>query len=132
MEFNSADMRENGMNLIARLEADAGTEESFFRAALLREDVSRLRKLQELSVSVSDLKTFKSEGTKLGWTQGDARTWELKDALDPLFDAFYQWTRDPSLSNGIRVERSWDVFYSFRLKTMIGCLSRVPKPDGDQ
>lgn len=120
------------MDLIARLEADAGTEENFFRATLLREDVSRLQRLRGLSVSVSDRKTFKSEGAKLGWTQGDARTWELKETLDPLFDAFYQWTHDPSPSNGVRVERAWDAFCSFRLKTMIGCLSRVPKPDGDQ
>ena len=72
------------MQLIAHLEHLVGSEESLFRAQLLREDIARLRKLQELARKAPDAEAFKKSGMRIGWTQGDARTHELREPLGRL------------------------------------------------
>ena len=75
------------MRLIETLNRRASAEESPFRAQLLREDVARLKKLRELARGSRDLAAFKTAGMRIGWTQGDARTHELREAVilhDPI------------------------------------------------
>lgn len=119
------------MDLLNRLEASALAEESYFRAQLLKEDIGRLRRLQELSLSVPDLATFKKAGTMIGWTPGDTRSWELKSSLDPLLEAFYASAAAPDLDSSRRLDAAWEAFNAHRVALLVGCLSRVPKPDDD-
>ena len=77
------------MRLIAELERLAAAEESLFRRQLLREDLARLRKLEALAQSASDVDAFRQSGMRLGWTQGDARTAELAEPLE-LIDEVHE------------------------------------------
>jgi hypothetical protein len=110
------------MQLIARLEALAGKEESLFRAQLLREDIARLRKLEELAKSAQDAEAFRKAGMRIGWTQGDARTHEIREPLIRLLDAVYA-----SLEEEILL--AWEALHRARMEKLVGCLSTpVPKP----
>jgi hypothetical protein len=117
------------MDLRARLESDLRSEESYFRAQLLREDMARLERLQELAAAAPDVEAFKKAGLTIGWTPGDARTWELKSALDPLLAAFYaSATRGGGADADDRLLAAWEAFDAHRLERLLGCLSRVPRP----
>ena len=110
------------MELIARLEALVGKEESLFRAQLLREDIARLRKLQQLARTTPDAEAFKKAGMRIGWTQGDARTHELREPLELLLDAVYA-SQEPD------IVRAWEALHRARMERLVGCLSTpVPKP----
>ncbi len=117
------------MDLRARLERDLRSEESYFRAQLLREDVARLEHLQELSATAPDVEAFKKAGLMIGWTPGDTRTWELRSALDPLLEAFYA---SAAHGGGADADRrllaAWEAFDAQRMERLLGCLSRVPRP----
>lgn len=117
--------------LLTRLQQKAAASESYFRTHLLTEDVARITRLQELSRSSSDLTAFKAAGSVIGWTPGDTRTWELKPALDLFLDAFYAAATEPVRDSGERLNAAWDVFDLARIDLLVGCLSRVPKPDDD-
>ena len=115
------------MRLIGRLEALAGSEESLFRAQLLREDVARLRKLQALAAGAPDRAAFVKSGMRIGWTQGDARTHELREPLERLLDAVYEFERGAGQEDII--EKAWDALHRARMEKLVGCLSTpVPKP----
>ena len=93
-----------------------------FRAQLLREDVARLRKLQALAHSAADFQAFCKAGMRLGWTQADARTQELREPLLALFDAVFRG--DEGL-----IAQSWQALHRERMEKLVGCLSTpVPKP----
>ena len=110
------------MQLIARLEALVKNEESPFRAQLLREDVARLRKLQELAKSAPDAEAFRKAGMRIGWTQGDARTHELREPLIRLLDAVFA-------SQEEEIFPAWEALHRARMEKLVGCLSTpVPKP----
>ena len=110
------------MQLIARLEALVGKEESLFRAQLLREDIARLRKLQELAKSAPDAEAFKKAGMRIGWTQGDARTHEIREPLIRLLDAVYA-------SREEEIVLAWEALHRARMEKLVGCLSTpVPRP----
>jgi len=110
------------MRLIEELATAAAKEESLFRAQLLREDVARLRKLQELARSAPDAAAFRKSGMRIGWTQGDARTHELREPLERLLDAFYAGNEDA-------VAAAWEALHRARMEKLVGCLSTpVPKP----
>lgn len=110
------------MQLIARLETLVGNEESLFRAQLLREDIARLRKLQELARSAPDAAAFRKSGMRIGWTQGDARTHELREPLERLLDAVYASQDD-------EIIRAWEALHRARMEKLVGCLSTpAPKP----
>lgn len=119
------------MDLLNRLEASALTEESYFRAQLLKEDIGRLRQLQDLSQSAPDLATFKKEGMVIGWTPGNTRTWELKSTLDPLLEAFYASAMAQDVESTRRLDAAWEAFNINRVALLVGCLSRVPKLDDE-
>ena len=110
------------MRLIEDLEALAARQESPFRAQLLREDVARLRKLQELANSAPDAEAFRKAGRRIGWTQGAARTHELREPLVRLLDAVYA-SREEEIS------LAWEALHRARMEKLVGCLSTpAPKP----
>jgi hypothetical protein len=110
------------MRLIAHLELLAGREESPFRAQLLREDVARLRRLQELTRSAPDAEAFMKSDMRIGWTQGDARTHELREPLERLLAAVHA-------SQEQEIFQAWEALHRARMERLVGCLSTpVPKP----
>ena len=117
------------MDLLARLEADSRSEESYFRAQLLREDIARLKRLRELAAVAPNVDAFKKEGLMIGWTLGDSRTWELKATLDPLLEAFYaEATCGAAADADGSLLAAWRAFDAHRMERLAGCLSRVPRP----
>jgi hypothetical protein len=90
------------------------SEESYFRSQLLREDIARLNRLQELA-GMADEAAFKKDGAMIGWTPGDTRSWELKSTLLPFLDAFYACCIDPSAINEERAVRAWTAFEDHRM-----------------
>lgn len=118
------------MRLIEQLEAARVAEESVFRAQLLKEDIARLRTLAELAARAGSREAFLKEGFLIGWTPGDARTFELKPALEPLLTAFHAaWEGGEDAE--ARLADAWEAFVAFRMERLVGCLSRVPRP-GDR
>jgi hypothetical protein len=117
------------MDLLARLESDLRNEEGYFRAQLLREDVARLRRLKELAATAPNIDAFKKEGRMIGWTPGDARSWELGETLDPLLEVFYATATCSSGEDAdARLLTAWQAFDRQRMERLVGCLSRVPQP----
>ena len=115
------------MQLLAALEKVISKEESLFRAQLLREDVARLRKLQELARTAKDAEAFRKFGMRIGWTQGDARTHELREPLERLLAAVYAFERDAAPEAPIA--EAWEALHRARMERLVGCLSTpVPKP----
>jgi hypothetical protein len=116
------------VRLIETLSDRASTEESPFRAQLLREDVARLKKLQELARSGCDLAQFKTAGMRIGWTQGDARTHELREPLEALLElVFRHETADAGESMQDAIEERWVELHRARMERLLGCLS-TPVP----
>ncbi len=118
------------MRLIDELERRLAAEPSLFRAQLLREDIARLHKLDALARSTLDTEAYRKAAHRLGWTAQDARTSELREALDLLLDS---WRRaladDRSEDLDARMLQAWQEMTRLRLENMVGCLStRVPKP----
>lgn len=110
------------MKLIADLQALVASEESPFRAQLLREEVARLEKLEALRDASPDKASFVTAGMRVGWTPGDARTHELAEALRPFLEALHE--KDEAAA----VER-WNALYRLRMERLLGCLSTpLPKP----
>jgi hypothetical protein len=115
------------MQLIAELEKLLSREESLFRAQLLREDVVRLKKLQELARTAKGVEAFKKSGMRVGWTQGDARTHELREPLERLLAAVYAFEKDGAPE--APVVEAWEALHRSRMEKLVGCLSTpVPRP----
>ena len=120
------------MDLLARLEGELRAEESYFRSQLLREDMARLERLQELARTAPDAEAFEKEGRMLAWTPDSMRNWELKEALDPFLQAFYAAATTGGGSDADdRVLAAWRALDAQRMDRLVGCLSRVPRPRGD-
>lgn len=110
------------MQLLHELERLLAAEDSLFRRQLLREDIARLRKLQDLAKSSADRESFMKSGARLGWTQGDARTGEIREQLEALLQAVYE-------GNEARLTEAWNELSRARLERLVGCLATpVPKP----
>jgi len=110
------------VRLIAQLEAALKDESSLFRAQLLREDIARLRKLEALAKSAADAEAFRKAGMRIGWTQGDARTHEIREPLLRLLDAVYAAREEETVA-------AWEALHRARMEKLVGCLSTpVPKP----
>jgi hypothetical protein len=110
------------MELVARLESLLAKEDSLFRAQLLREDIARLKKLEQLARSEKDAESFRKSGMRIGWTQGDARTHELREPLERLLEAVYA-------SQEHEIFQAWEALHRARMERLVGCLSTpVPKP----
>ena len=110
------------MQLVDKLSALLSEETSMFRAQLLREDIARLKKLEALAQSAPDAEAFRKAGLRIGWTQGDARTHELREPLVRLLDAVYASRED-------EIAAAWEALHRARMEKLVGCLSTpVPKP----
>ena len=110
------------MRLIGALEQALMREDSMFRAQLLREDIARLTKLRELARSTADAEAFCTAGMRLDWTQGNARTGELREPLEAFLRAVFS-------GDDARIARAWDALHRARMERLLGCLSTpVPKP----
>jgi len=116
--------------LIEELERRVVQEESLFRAQLLREDIARLKKLQELAGAAADLAAYKRASLRIGWTQGDLRTHELRAPLEPLLEAVYAYeTGTRGIEQETRIYDAWLELHRVRMERLLGCLSTpVPKP----
>lgn len=119
------------MRLIAELEGLIGAEESLFRAQLLREDVARLRRMCDLAHAAADPETFAAAARRIGWTQGDERTHEVKPALDALLAAVYEHEKGATGDETeARLRNAWTELTRARMEKLVGCLSTpVPRPD---
>ena len=110
------------MQLLEKLSVLLAAETSLFRAQLLREDIARLKKLEALARDAKDAEGFRKSGMRVGWTQGDARTHELREPLERLLDAVYA-------SREEEIVASWEALHRARMERLVGCLSTpVPKP----
>jgi hypothetical protein len=118
------------MRLLDTLQRLAAEEESPFRAQLAREDVARLRQVQDLARAAPDLASFKQRGMRIGWTQGDLRTHELRAPLESLLEAVYAYeTGTTGAEQEARVDAAWRDLHRTRMERLVGCLSTpVPKP----
>lgn len=118
------------MRLIAELEQRVTQEQSLFRAQLLREDIARLRRLEELARLAPDLAAFKQAASRIGWTQGDARTHELGSALDRFLEAVHAGhIATPDDGQEMDIREAWLELHRTRMERLVGCLSTpVPKP----
>lgn len=118
------------MQLIDELERRLAVEPSPLRAQLLREDIARLNRVDELARSNLESEAYRKAAYRLGWTAQDARTSELRAALDLLLDS---WRRALSADRAENLDtlmlQAWQEMTRLRLENMVGCLStRVPKP----
>ena len=110
------------MQLIEDLEGRLAREQSMFQAQLLREDIARLRKLLDLARSAQDAAELVKSGLRIGWTQGDARTQELREPLEAFLRAVY--AADEAL-----ILRNWETLHRVRMERLLGCLSTpAPRP----
>lgn len=109
--------------MIADLERQLAGEESLFRAQLLREDVARLRRLEELKRDAVDEVAFLTSGARVGWTPGDARTAELREPLEAFLRTVFAGDEN-------RMAPAWEALHRMRLERLLGCLSTpVPRPE---
>ncbi len=110
------------MRLITDLERQLAGEESLFRAQLLREDLARLRRLEELKREAADEAAFVKSGSRIGWTPGDVRTAELRQPLETFLRAAFAGDED-------LMAAAWEQLHRVRLERLLGCLSTpVPRP----
>ena len=118
------------MRLIEELERTLAGEQSLFRAQLLREDIARLGRLRELARSSGSADACKRAALRLGWTQGDLRTHELRAPLEALVEAVYAYeTGAGSAGEEARIMDAWAELHRTRMERLVGCLATpVPKP----
>ena len=111
------------MKLLSMMRERAGTEDSYFQAALLREDVQRLEKLCTIAEECETLERFHKDGLYVGWTKGDLRTGELKEALTPFMEAFYAYAHgDKTPAREEEILGTWADFNQQRMKILVHCL----------
>jgi len=118
------------VRLIEELESRVEREESMFGAQLLREDIARLRKLQEIARTAGDVAAYRKAAMRIGWTAGDLRTHELRAPLEALLDAVYAYaTATNGAEDDARIGAAWRELHRTRMERLVGCLSTpVPKP----
>lgn len=118
------------MQLIDELQRHVAREQSIFQAQLLREDIARLIRLQDLAHTADDFASFRQAALRLGWTKDDARTHELAEPLEALLAAVHAYANgatDPARESGIG--SAWRELHRVRMERLVGCLSTpVPKP----
>ncbi len=111
------------MKLLTMMRERAKQEESYFRAALLREDVQRLEKLCIIARECETPEQFNKDGLYVGWTQGDLRTGELKEALGPFMAAIYTYQHgDTGDAMEAEILQHWQAFNAARMKILVHCL----------
>ncbi len=111
------------MHLRTELEQRVESEESLFRAQLLREDIARLRRLEAMAREHADLESFAKDGLYIGWTQGDFRTHELVEPIQALLAAFHAYeTGGRSGAQDQALRAAWEAFDRQRMEKLLGCL----------
>ncbi|WP_338465623.1 hypothetical protein RXV95_08500 [Novosphingobium sp. ZN18A2] len=100
--------------------AEAEQTESYFRAALAREDALRLAKLRELAREADSYDAFAKQAPFVGWTPGDLRSKELAEPLAPLLDAL--WAEKDGDIDDERLLDAWHAFNAERMRILIHCL----------
>lgn len=101
------------------LAAESGQTESYFRAALAREDHARLGKLRDLLERAGSVEQFVTEGLFVGWTAGDLRSKELAPAFEPFARALWVFEREGD-DDGLMT--AWNAFNAERMRVLIHCL----------
>ena len=118
------------MILLDQLESYLSTEESYFRAQLLREDLARLKALRDLAREATSRASFLEGGLRLEWTPGGLRNKQLRSTLEPLLEAFYFADESgPTAAADAHLLCTWYAFDAQRMDVLLGCLSRVPRPN---
>lgn len=111
------------MQILQELQTRIASEQSMFRAQLMREDVARLDKLLTLAGESADLAAFKKAGTYIGWTQNDMMTHLLSESLGDLLDAIYAYRAEGSTDTSeAKVRTAWAGFCVERNEKLIKCL----------
>lgn len=108
------------MQICEELQSRLQSEESMFRAQLMREDIARLDKLVALADDSQDLAAFKKAGTYIGWTQNDMMTHILSESLGGLLDAIYAWRKNDG--DEAAINAAWIGFCAERNEKLIKCL----------
>ena len=118
------------MQLLAELERVLATEESLFRAQLLREDIARLKRLRAMAQAEPDAAAFRKAGMRVGWTPGDARTLELREPLEKLLDDVHAYEHGAQgAEQEARIAETWHALHRLRMERLLGCLATpVPRP----
>lgn len=118
------------MRLILKLERKLETEQSYFQAHLLREDIARLARMRDLARDTADAIEFRKAVLSLSWTAGNLRTHEIREPLEMLADAMYGYTAAAGdAEQEARIEQAWLILHRARMERLMGCLSTpVPKP----
>lgn len=114
------------MTLAEILAKQLDGETSYFRTALLREDLGRLERLAGIAARATDTAAFEAEAVKIGWTPDDQRTHELLPALKPLLALLYPALRSSAPADPPLLD-AWTHFDQLRMDRLVGCLQRVPK-----
>lgn len=105
--------------LDSHLAAESGQTDSYFRAALAREDQARLAKLRHLLGQAGTVEQFVKEGLFVGWTAGDLRSKELAPAFEPFARALWIAERE-GRDDGLMT--AWNAFNAERMRVLIHCL----------
>ena len=111
------------MRLLQELQDLQASEDSIFRQQLLREDISRLQKLQRLASECDNATDFRKAGSRIGWTQNDMMTHLVAPSLNALLNAVYRYCQqEPSDELESMVETAWLEFSKQRNEKLIKCL----------
>ncbi|PHR63010.1 MAG: hypothetical protein COA47_01580 [Robiginitomaculum sp.] len=108
------------MKLLEMLQTRAETEDSYFRKALLKEDIARVETLMTKADAASDLDQLMKDGLYIGWTKGDLRTGEIREFLAPFMAAVFALQQGGSDEQA--VIDSWIIFNRERMKVLVHCL----------
>ncbi len=110
------------MRLIEEMEHRLQSEDSMFRAQLLREDIDRLRRLESLARRHETLAACAGAGLAIGWTRGNLRTHEVEEPLRALLASVHAYERGGRTEGQHRaVRHAWDAFDRLRLTKLVGC-----------
>lgn len=101
------------------LAAESGQTDSYFRAALAREDQARLAKLRQLVAQAGTVEQFVKEGLFVEWTAGDLRSKELASAFEPFARALWIAEREGQYDG---LMAAWNAFNAERMRVLIHCL----------
>ncbi len=112
------------MKLTDALRQAAGTTTSMFSAQLLKEDVARLEKLEQLARVERDPARYRRAAMVLGWTQGDFRTFELNPELEAFVTAVFEHLAPQPTVAEDDIEDRWSALHRRRMDLLVGCLSR--------
>lgn len=112
------------MKLIDDLRAEAAQTQSMFAAQLLKEDILRLEKLEQLARVERDAARFGKAALLLGWTQGDLRTFELNPELAAFIAAVFARHAASPTADDAQIAAAWAALNKRRMDLLVGCLSR--------